>query len=109
MKPETHISTSTGVDNDIQFSDIFELDEIQKIQDLFSDATGVASIITHPDGIPITNPSNFRRLCIDIIRKTEKGCANCYKSDALIGRSNSTGPIVQPCLSGGLLDAGASI
>jgi len=99
----------TEVEPGIQFSDIFEIEEIQRIQDLFSDATGVASIITYLDGTPITKPSNFRRLCTDVIRNTEKGCANCYKSDALIGRQNTSGPIVQTCLSGGLWDAGASI
>ena len=93
----------------IQFSDLFAVEEIQRIQDVFSDATGVASIITEPDGTPITRPSNFCRLCIDVIRKTEKGLANCFRSDAVIGRLNPSGPVVQPCLSGGLWDAGASI
>ncbi|MEK7719595.1 MAG: PocR ligand-binding domain-containing protein, partial [Bacteroidota bacterium] len=45
----------------------------------------------------------------DIIRKTGKGRENCFKSDAAIGKQNSSGPIVQLCLSGGLWDAGASI
>ncbi len=93
----------------ITFEDLFNIDEIQKLQDEFSTATGVASIITHTDGNPITKPSNFCRLCDDIIRETEKGCANCYHSDAVLGRFNENGPIVQPCLSGGLWDAGASI
>ena len=95
--------------DDIQFLDIFDLYDIQRIQDLFADATGVASIITHPDGTPITRPSNFCRLCNEIIRKTDLGLANCFKSDSEIGRSNPSGPIIQPCLSGGLWDAGASI
>ena len=95
--------------NNFQFSDIFHLEDIQHLQDLFADAHGVASIITQPEGTPITNPSNFCRLCNNIIRKTEKGRANCYKSDAIIGKQNSSGPIMQPCLSGGLWDAGASI
>ncbi len=93
----------------ISFPTLFNVEEIQRIQDAFAEATGVASIITHPDGTPITRPSRFCRLCIDVIRKTEKGLANCYCSDAAIGRHNPTGPIVQPCLSGGLWDAGASI
>ncbi|HEX7585650.1 MAG TPA: PAS domain S-box protein [Prolixibacteraceae bacterium] len=101
-------NSTTDALNNIQFADIFNLDDIQQLQDLFSDSSGVASIITHPDGTPITKPSNFCRLC-SIIRKTEKGRANCYKSDAAIGKQNSSGPIVQPCLSGGLWDAGASI
>ena len=95
--------------NDIQFENVFKLEEIQMLQDLFSNACGVASIITHPDGTPITNSSNFCHLCEKIIRKTEKGLANCYQSDAIIGRFNSSGPIICPCLSGGLWDAGASI
>jgi two-component system, cell cycle sensor histidine kinase and response regulator CckA len=96
----------TGV---IAFDDLFNLDDIQRLQDEFATATGVASIITHPDGTPITRPSNFCRLCNDIIRKTKKGRANCYKSDAVIGRLSQDGPIVQPCMSGGLWDAGAGV
>ncbi|MCB2186244.1 MAG: PocR ligand-binding domain-containing protein [Deltaproteobacteria bacterium] len=91
------------------FQDLFNLEDIQHIQDLFARATGVASIITHPDGTPLTRPSNFCRLCKEVIRKTEKGLRNCYASDALLGRQNPAGPLVQPCLSGGLWDAGASI
>ena len=101
-------STNTEL-NDIRFENVFDLKEIQLLQDLFSTATGVGSIITHTDGTPITNPSNFCRLCDQIIRKTETGLANCYKSDAKLGRYNTSGAIVWPCLSSGLWDAGASI
>lgn len=97
-----------GEIRNIQLTDLFNLDDLQKIQDTFADATRVASIITYPDGTPITQPSNFCQLC-NLIRSTEKGRRNCYKSDALIGRQNPSGPIIQPCISGGLWDAGASI
>lgn len=93
----------------ILFEELFDLDDIQRLQDEFALATGVASIITHTDGTPITRPSNFCRLCIDIIRKTEQGLVNCFNSDAEIGRFRSDGPTIQPCLSGGLWDAGAAI
>jgi signal transduction histidine kinase/CheY-like chemotaxis protein len=92
-----------------KFEELFNIEEVQKIQDAFAMATGVASIITDPDGRPLTKPSNFCNLCINIIRKTEKGLANCYLSDSLIGRKNPDGPIVQACLSGGLWDGGSSI
>jgi ligand-binding sensor protein len=94
---------------DYSFSDLFDIEEIQILQDAFAKATGVASIITNPDGTPITKPSNFCRLCIDVVRKTEKGLSNCYRSDSIIGAYNPDGPIVQTCLSCGLWDAGASI
>jgi PAS domain S-box-containing protein len=94
---------------DVSITDLFSVEELQRIQDSFADATGVASLITHPDGTPITTPSNFCRLCRDIIRRTEQGRANCIRSDSVIGKQNSAGPTIQACLSGGLWDAGASI
>ncbi len=93
----------------INFEDLFNLNDIQQLQDEFARATGVASIITYPDGTPITQPSNFCRLCEDIIRKTKNGAFNCYQSDAALGKFNSEGPSIQPCKSGGLWDAGAGI
>ena len=93
----------------LTFEELFNIEDIQRLQDQFADATGVASIITHPDGTPITKPSNFCRLCNDIVRKTEKGLANCKKSDAVLGRHSTEGAVLQPCLSCGLWDAGAGI
>jgi len=94
--------------NNIEFDKLFDLTEIQRIQDLFAEATGVASLITDPEGVPITLPSNFCHLCT-IIRNTEKGLKNCFHSDAIIGKQNIGGAIYKPCLSGGLWDGGASI
>lgn len=107
-KPDFQNSSVDSLRN-IQFSDLFILEDIQHLQDLFADAHGIASIITAIDGQPITRPSNFTQLCGNIIRKTEKGRANCFKSDAAIGKKCSSGPIIQPCMSCGLWDAGASI
>ncbi|TCL70057.1 histidine kinase/DNA gyrase B/HSP90-like ATPase [Hydrogenispora ethanolica] len=90
------------------FGNLFDLRQIQKIQDTFSKATGVASIITDAAGKPLTRPSNFCRLC-KLIRSTPEGLANCIHSDAVIGHSNPYGPNMSPCLSGGLWDGGASL
>ncbi|MEZ5672252.1 MAG: PocR ligand-binding domain-containing protein [Thiotrichaceae bacterium] len=89
--------------------DIFNIKHLQIIQDEFATKMGVASIITYPNGLPVTAPSNFSRLCMNVIRNTPKGLANCMCSDAIIGRFNKDEPIIQPCLSGGLWDAGTSI
>ena len=94
---------------EIRFEDFFDLAEIQKIQDSFALAMGVASIITTPGGVPLTRPSNFTRLCRDIIRATKAGCANCMRSDTMLGAHNPEGPTVSRCMSGGLWDAGVSI
>ncbi len=107
-KLDGEIRPQTGAE-DITFEELFDPADLQRIQDEFAAATGVASIITRPDGTPITHSSNFCRLCEGIIRKTNIGLRNCHRSDAMIGRYHPNGPVIQPCLSGGLWDAGASI
>ncbi|MHC1729637.1 MAG: PAS domain S-box protein [Syntrophobacteraceae bacterium] len=98
-----------GDTSEISFEDLFNLEDIQRLQDQFCDATGVASLVTRPDGTPITAPSNFCRFCLDIVRSTEKGRANCNTSDSTLGRYHPHGPVIQTCLSAGLAGAGASI
>lgn len=93
----------------VRLLDIVDLEQLQALQDRFSDATRVASIITLPDGTPITRPSNFCRLCSEVIRRTKVGREACKHSDAVLGSPHGSGPTVQTCLSGGLWDAGASI
>ncbi len=93
---------------DYKFSELFDLKKIQEIQDMFSAATGVASIITEVDGTPITEPSNFSCFC-GIVRKTEVGMKNCMFSDSVLGSPYKDGPRMQKCLSGGLWDGGAGI
>ena len=94
---------------DLQYTDFFKLEELQTIQDLFADATGVASIITHLDGTPITKPSNFCRLCESIVRQTQKGCKNCMKSDAVLAAQSNSLPSVQTCTSVGLMESSTQI
>lgn len=93
----------------IAFEDLFNLSEIQHLQDLYAKAFGVAALITYPDGIPITKGSNFCHLCSEIIRKNPLGAKNCNYSDSIIGHGNPSGPNIQPCLSAGLSNAGVSI
>jgi len=93
----------------IAFEDLFNLSDLQRLQDLFAGVWGVAALITYPDGTPITRPSNFSCLCSEIIRRNPKGLRNCRLSDAMIGRHNPSGPTIQRCLSAGLSNAGASI
>ncbi len=92
----------------LEFQDLFDLEEIQRIQDAFSAATGVSSLITDPEGRPITRPSRFSKVCC-LIRDTPGGLARCMRSDATLGLLNPAGPKFGCCLSGGLLDGGTGI
>jgi len=93
----------------LTFSDLFNLADIQTLQEAFARATGVASIFTKPDGTPITKPSNFCRLCREIICKTPEGRANCIHSNAVMGQPSDQGPTIHKCLSAGFWEAGAAI
>ena len=47
----------------ILLTDLIDLDTLQKIQDFFTKMTGVASIITDIDGIPVSKGTNFSDFC----------------------------------------------
>lgn len=93
----------------IALEDLFDISDLQSLQDLFSRSTGVASIITRPDGRPVTKASGFTRFCHDLVRSSLAGRERCYKSDAEIGKPRADGPTCMRCLSAGLTDAGAAI
>ncbi len=95
--------------NEIVFEDLFNLDDIQQLQDEFACATGVATLITDLNGRPITKQGNFSRFCCDIVRRTEKGNALCRKSEAELVKRCPQGLLMQTCLSAGLWCAVASI
>ena len=92
----------------IRFQDLFDLEEIQRIQDAFAEATGVASLIVDTEGQPLTRPSRFVGFC-DLIRSQPKGLEHCVHSDIVLGWGTSTGPTWGTCLSGGLIDGGTGI
>jgi PAS domain S-box-containing protein len=95
---------------DFKIIDIFDISQLQKIQDAFAVSHNVASIITNQDGIPITKPSNFSQVCT-LIRSTQSGRALCQSSDKIIGQKarETLMPFSSKCLSCGFLDAGAPI
>lgn len=103
------LSPSSSV-KDIMLTDLIDLKQLQKIQDAFVKATGVASIITDVSGTPITKPTLFNGVC-KAVRATQKGAVNCSKSDRYIGKKTceSNKPMYEQCKSCGFIDAGAPI
>ncbi|MGW8195351.1 MAG: PocR ligand-binding domain-containing protein, partial [Desulforhopalus sp.] len=93
----------------ITFWDLFNLDDIQRLQNEFADATGVASAIADPNGRPITAPSNFCRLCSKILNNNDGGCTKCYSFNYLVNHPVAKGPSMWRCAISGLWRAGAGI
>jgi PAS domain S-box-containing protein len=91
--------------------EMIEKAKLDTILDAFTQATGVASIITDLDGTPITEPFNFSTLCQKYCRATERGRHLCHKSDSYGGRESARTRknVTYNCLNSGLLDSAAPV
>lgn len=65
----------------MKISDFMDLKMLQKIQDQFSDATGLAAIATDAEGNYITEGSNFTDFCMKYTRNSIEGARRCVKCD----------------------------
>lgn len=90
-------------------ADLMSVETLQKIQDNFSTAVGVAMVMVDPEGNPITRPSGFSGFC-DAIRSDPKWRQRCFHCDAVGGRAalSSGEPTIYKCHCG-LMDFSAPI
>ena len=92
-----------------RIEDFVDIALLQRLQDSFAEAMGVAAVTVDREGKPVTTVSNFCRVCL-MIRETDKGLARCQRCDAEGGRIalKRQAPFAYKC-AGGLLDAAAPI
>jgi len=101
------VTSPPGETPDLSFTDLFDLEDIQAVQDAFAQAVGVASVITTPDGQLLTRASNPSNLCL-LIQNSINGRGTCSAAtQALIGSEATPGPHV--CSSSGLFTGVAPI
>ncbi len=77
----------------MKLTDFMDMVHLQKIQDAFSDATGLAAIAVDAEGNYITKGSNFTDFCMKHTRGCQEGARRCQKCDA-------TGQGVYECHAG---------
>ena len=65
----------------LKINDVIDVEVLQKIQDSFSDATGLAAVTVDYKGNPVTKYSNFSEFC-NCVRKDSNNRDLCYQSDA---------------------------
>ena len=53
---------------EVYLTDLINVDMLQKIQDAFSEMTGMAALTTDADGKPVTKGSNFTDYCMKYTR-----------------------------------------
>ncbi len=99
----------SGNTSALGFTDLFDIDEIQKIQDTFAKTSGVASVIVDVAGYRITRPSNYCALCRDVIRGCQLGKKHCIAISEMMNTSHPDTPMIRYCMDGCMLEGSASI
>lgn len=65
----------------MEIREFMDISKLQKIQDDFSNATGLAAIAVGMDGEYLTEGSNFTDFCMKYTRGSEEGLRRCVKCD----------------------------
>ncbi len=97
-----------AVPGELNLAAIFDMERVQAIQDAFAKATGTGSIITAPDGKPLTRPSNFSPLC-SRMRSLPESQQLCIRSGSRMPLNVSDGPFINRCQCLGFWDGGTKI
>lgn len=67
---------------ELKLTDLIDKKILQKIQDGFSEMSGMAALTTEADGTPVTRGSNFSDFCMKYTRGSEVGCVRCEQCDS---------------------------
>lgn len=71
------------IESELKLTDLIDVESLQKIQDAFSEMSGIASMITDASGMIQTKPSGFTDFCRKYVRNTEEGRKRCQECDRL--------------------------
>ncbi len=93
----------------ISIYELFDINELQNIQNLFADAVGVSSVITCPKGTPVTKPSRNTRFCTTVKKADALRNEFCRQNHIALLKNDISGPVTLPCSNCRVLSAGARI
>ncbi len=93
----------------LKFTDLFNLEEIQVIQDIFSETLSISSIITDSNNVPQTKQSNITSDCRKFLKNKKDKSITLVKSTDLPSTDELKLMKDNLCLSDLLWDAGAEI
>lgn len=98
------------MEKELYLTDLVDVEVLQRIQDAFSNLTGMASLTTDADGIPVTEGSNFTEFCMRYTRSTSAGRARCEQCDKFGARATwENGRSTTYYCHAGLIDYAAPI
>ena len=98
------------MNQEVKLTDLIDTHVLQKIQDSFSNMTGMAALTTDVDGVAVTEGSNFSDFCMKLTRTSEMGCARCEQCDKWGARlAHEKGKSIVYFCHAGLMDFAAPI
>lgn len=97
-------------ENKLSLKDLIDTDILQKVQDAFSNMTGLAALTTDENGVAVTKGSNFSDFCMKYTRESSLGCSRCEQCDKFGAEMalEQGKSIAYPCHAG-LMDFAAPI
>lgn len=75
------LENNKGADERMEILDLIDKDKLQRLQDLFSNATGAAIAIIDINGKHLTKDSNGTEFCMKYTKGSEEGLKRCQKCD----------------------------
>ena len=99
-----------ATDDEVNLTDLVSVDVLQRMQDAFTQMTGIAAQISDKNGIPVTEGSGFSDFCAKYIKSSEKGRSGCEMCRR-IGANTAlkTGKVCEYRCHAGLIDFAAPI
>lgn len=99
-----------GKEHELHITDLIDTDMLQRIQNAFSEMTGMASLTTDVSGRPVTQGSNFTEFCMKYTRNSPVGCKRCEQCDKMGAEQTwERGAAVTYDCHAGLIDFAAPI
>ena len=65
----------------LYLTELIDVETLQRVQDAFSDMSGMAALTTDAEGVAVTNGSNFSDFCMKYTRSTKIGAFRCGLCD----------------------------
>lgn len=97
-------------DYELQLTDFIDVEILQRMQNAFTDMTGIAAITVDANGVAVTEESGFCSFCMNYTRNSASGgmrCAKCDKRGAEMS-FHKEAPCIYYCHAG-LIDFSAPI
>ena len=100
--PAEGSAAAAGGGSDLAIHELVDTELLQRVLEVFVRATGLASVVTDLDGVPVTSLANFSDFCMKHTRGTAEGAQRCQRCDAAGGaQAARTGkPSVYYCHAG---------